>query len=219
MTAIVKLGPAAYDTPSVNEVVDCLRDGGIIIYPTETFYGIGGLFSNEHTLNRLFKIKQRDVNKPVLILIPDISFIKTISPIIPPELEMLAHHFWPGPLTLLIQALPHLCPLITGPAHTVGVRISSNPVVRHLLSLLQDGITSTSANCAGGISPTCIEEIPDELLHAVDMAIDGGKTPGGSPSTILDISKTPYTINREGAVSSKQITEVLRTVVLHRKMM
>jgi L-threonylcarbamoyladenylate synthase len=218
MTAIVKLCPAAYDDSSVNEVVDCLRDGGIIIYPTETFYGIGGLFSNEHTLNRLFKIKQRDVNKPVLILIPDISFIKKISPVISPELEMLARHFWPGPLTLLMQASPHLCPLITGPKHTVGVRISSNPLVQCLLRLLQDGITSTSANCAGGISPTSLEEIPDELLHAVDMVIDGGKTPGRSPSTILDISKTPFTINREGAVSSKQIREVLKTLGLHRKM-
>ncbi len=211
MTTFVTFRHNAVDASAVNDVVCCLRDGGIIIYPTETFYGCGGIYTNESALTRLFQIKQRDVNKPVLILIPHVSFITRMSPGIPPELEMLTKPFWPGPLTLLLPALPHLSPFITGPRRTVGIRISSHPFVQCLLAALQDGITSTSANCAGGISPTRIEEIPDELLHAADMVIDGGETPGGSPSTIFDISKRPYRIIREGAVRAKQIVAALHT--------
>ena len=209
MPTTITINPDTPDELSVREIVRCLRNGGIIIYPTETFYGIGALFSNESTLKRLFAIKQRDPGKPVLLLIPDVSFIKNISSIISPALETLSRNFWPGPLTLLIEALPHLSPLVTGHNRTVGIRISSNPVVQQILALLQDGITSTSANISGDVSPACIEEIPDTLLNAVDIVIDGGKTPGGSPSTVFDISSAPFKTVREGAISSNQIMKVL----------
>ena len=209
MPTTVTLNPDFPDEFSVREIVRCLRAGGIIIYPTETFYGIGALFTIENTLKRLFSIKQRDAGKPVLLLIPDVAFIKNISSAVPPALEKLAEIFWPGPLTLLIEAVPHLSPLITCHNRTVGIRVSSNPIVQALLALLQDGITSTSANISGDVSPSSIEEIPTALLNAVDIVIDGGKTPGGSPSTVFDIASTPYKTVREGAISTRQIMKVL----------
>ena len=87
--------------------------------------------------------------------------------------------------------------------------MSSNPIVQALLALLQDGITSTSANISGDVSPSSIEEIPTALLNTVDIVIDGGKTPGGSPSTVFDIASTPYKTVREGAISTRQIMKVL----------
>ena len=126
MPTTVTINPDLPDEFSVREIVRCLRAGGIIIYPTETFYGIGALFTRESTLKRLFAIKQRDAGKPVLLLIPDVTFIRNISSVVPPALETLAEYFWPGPLTLLIEALPHLSPLITGHNRTVGIRISSS---------------------------------------------------------------------------------------------
>lgn len=209
MPTTVTINPDVPDEYSVREVISCLRAGGIIIYPTETFYGIGALFTRESALKRLFSIKQRDPGKPVLLLIPDVAFIKNISSVVSPVLETLAGYFWPGPLTLLTKALPHLSPLVTGHNRTVGIRISSNTIVQHMLALLQDGITSTSANISGEVSPACIEEIPDVLLSAVDVVVDGGRTPGGSPSTIFDISSTPYKTVREGAISTKQIMNAL----------
>jgi L-threonylcarbamoyladenylate synthase len=209
MPTTVTLNPDFPAEFSVREIVRCLRAGGIIIYPTETFYGIGALFTIENTLKRLFSIKQRDAGKPVLLLIPDVAFIKNISSAVPPALEKLAEIFWPGPLTLLIEAVPHLSPLVTGHNRTVGIRISSNPVVQHILALLRDGITSTSANISGDVSPSSIEEIPTALLNTVDIVIDGGKTPGGSPSTVFDIASTPYKTVREGAISTRQIMKVL----------
>jgi len=209
MPTTLTLNPDFPDEFSVREIVRCLRAGGIIIYPTETFYGIGALFTIENTLKRLFSIKQRDAGKPVLLLIPDVAFIKNISSAVPPVLEKLAEIFWPGPLTLLIEAVPHLSPLITGHNRTVGIRVSSNPIVQALVALLQDGITSTSANISGDVSPSSIEEIPTALLNTVDIVIDGGKTPGGSPSTVFDIASTPYKTVREGAISTRQIMKVL----------
>jgi len=209
MPTTVTLNPDFPDEFSVREIVRCLRAGGIIIYPTETFYGIGALFTIENTLKRLFSIKQRDAGKPVLLLIPDVAFIKNISSAVPPVLEKLAEIFWPGPLTLLVAAQPHLSSLVTGQNRTVGIRVSSNPIVQALLALLQDGITSTSANISGDVSPSSIEEIPTALLNTVDIVIDGGKTPGGSPSTVFDIASTPYKTVREGAISTRQIMKVL----------
>jgi L-threonylcarbamoyladenylate synthase len=209
MPTTVTLNPDFPDEYSVREIVRCLRAGGIIIYPTETFYGIGALFTIENTLKRLFSIKQRDAGKPVLLLIPDVAFIKNISSAVSPVLEKLAGIFWPGPLTLLVAAQPHLSSLVTGQNRTVGIRVSSNPIVQALLALLQDGITSTSANISGDLSPSSIEEIPNALLNTVDIVIDGGKTPGGSPSTVFDIASTPYKTVREGAISTRQIMKVL----------
>ena len=208
MPTTVTLNPDIPDEYSVREIVRCLRAGGIIIYPTETFYGIGALFTIENTLKRLFSIKQRDAGKPVLLLIPDVAFIKNISSAVPPVLEKLAGIFWPGPLTLLVAAQPHLSLLVTGQNRTVGIRVSSNPIVQALLALLQDGITSTSANISGDVSPSSIDEIPTALLNTVDIVIDGGKTPGGSPSTVFDIASTPYKTVREGAISTRQIMKV-----------
>jgi len=212
MPTTVTINPDLPDEFSVREIVRCLRTGGIIIYPTETFYGIGALFTRESTLKRLFAIKQRDAGKPVLLLIPDVAFIRNISSVVPPALETLAGYFWPGPLTLLIEAQPHLSPLITGHNRTVGIRVSSNPIVHRILAPLQDGITSTSANISGDASPASIEEIPDALLNAVDVVIDGGNTPGGSPSTVFDISSTPYKTVREGAISTRKIMKVLEDI-------
>jgi L-threonylcarbamoyladenylate synthase len=209
MPTTVTLNPDFPDEFSVREIVRCLRAGGIIIYPTETFYGIGALFTIENTLKRLFSIKQRDAGKPLLLLIPDVAFIKNISSAVPPVLEKLAGIFWPGPLTLLVAAQPHLSSLVTGQNRTVGIRVSSNPIVQALLALLQDGITSTSANISGDVSPSSIDEIPTALLNTVDIVIDGGKTPGGSPSTVFDIASTPYKTVREGAISTRQIMKVL----------
>ena len=209
MPTTVTIDPASPDRFRLQEIVRCLRAGGIIIYPTETFYGIGALFTSESTLKRLFAIKQRDAEKPVLLLIPDISFLKNISSAVPPACKILAEHFWPGPLTLLVAAQPHLSSLVTGQNRTVGIRVSSNPIVQALLALLQDGITSTSANISGDISPASIEEIPEALLNAVDIIIDGGKTTGHRPSTVFDISSTPYKTVREGSISTGEIMKAL----------
>jgi len=200
MATILSINPDEPDTALLQQAVQCLRDGGIVLYPTETFYGLGVHYANDSALSRLFHIKGRDAAKPVLLLIPDTAWIHRLAAAVPEAALILAGHFWPGPLTLVLRAAPHISRFITGDGKTVGMRISSNPVAHRLLTLFGDCITSTSANRAGERSPSAIQHIPRQLLNAIDLVIDAGETPGGSPSTVLDLSIMPFNIVREGAV-------------------
>ena len=209
MATILSINPDEPDPSLLQQAVQCLRDGGIVLYPTETFYGLGVHYANDSALRRLFHIKERDAAKPVLLLIPDNTWIHRLAAAVPEAALTLAGHFWPGPLTLVLKASPQLPAFISGDNKTVGMRISSNPVAHRLLTLFEDCITSTSANRAGERSPSSIQHIPQQLLNAIDMVIDAGETPGGSPSTVLDISVLPFNIVREGAVPESAIRDCL----------
>ena len=200
MATILSINPDEPDTSLLQQAVQCLRDGGIVLYPTETFYGLGVHYANDSALRRLFHIKERDAAKPLLLLIPDTAWIHRLAAAVPEAALTLANHFWPGPLTLVLRAAPHISRFITGDNKTVGMRITSNPVAHRLLTLFGDCITSTSANRSGERSPASIKQIPQQLLDAIDLVIDAGETPGGSSSTVFDISIMPFTIVREGAV-------------------
>ncbi|MCX5901993.1 MAG: L-threonylcarbamoyladenylate synthase [Proteobacteria bacterium] len=215
MATILSINPDEPDISLLQQAVQCLRDGGIVLYPTETFYGLGVHYAHESALRRLFRIKERDAAKPVLLLIPDSSWIHKLSFAVPEAALTLASHFWPGPLTLVLRASPQLPAFISGDDKTVGMRISSNPVAHRLLTLFGDCITSTSANRAGERSSSSIQHIPRQLLNAIDLVIDAGETPGGSPSTVLDISVTPFNIVREGAVPGAAIRECLAPSVFN----
>jgi L-threonylcarbamoyladenylate synthase len=209
MPTILSVNPEEPEPSLLRQAVQCLLDGGVILYPTETFYGLGADYANESALKKLFFIKERDAAKPVLLLIQDSSWLHRLAASVPAAVATLAGHFWPGPLTLIVPASPQLSTFITGVGPTVGIRISSNPVARQLLALFKTCITSTSANLSGDSSPTSIKQIPLKLLNAVDLVIDAGETPGGKPSTVLDVSSVPFHLVREGAVPFADIKACL----------
>lgn len=211
MPMILSVNPREPEPDLLQQAVQCLRDGGIILYPTETFYGLGVHYAHDPALRRLFHIKERDAAKPVLLLIPDRSWMDRLATSVPEAAATLTANFWPGPLTLILKASPLLSPFITGDGPTVGMRISSNPVARRLLSLCNTCITSTSANVSGEPSPSSVEHIPRQLLDIVDLVIDAGKTPGGRPSTVLDVSAVPFHLVRDGAVPFADITACLKS--------
>lgn len=192
--------PQCPDEAALREAAHIIKNGGIAVYPTETFYGLGVLFNNEQALERLFSAKGRREAKPVLLLIENSRALNVLTPEIVPAARALAERWWPGPLTLLFKALPHLSPYLTGGEGKIGCRISGDPVARRLVELAGAPITSTSANLAGGPSAACIADIPGELLDRVDIILDAGATPGGRASTVLDVSALPFTVAREGAL-------------------
>ncbi len=151
-------------------------------------------------LNGSLPPKGRRETKPVLLLIENSRALGELATEMMPEALALAERWWPGPLTLLFKALPHLSPYLTGDEGKIGCRISADPVARRLVELAGAPITSTSANLAGGPSAACIADIPGELLDRVDVIIDAGTTPGGRASTVLDVSALPFTVVREGAL-------------------
>ena len=209
MTQFFRLNSRSPDDSILIKVAKLIKSGNIVIYPTETFYGIGALYSDEQAIERIFAIKDRDKTKPVLLIIHDFPPLHMLSSSVSKQSFSIAQRFWPGPLTLLFAASQKLSRLLTADSGKVGFRISSNPVAKRLLYFLKEPITSTSANLSGGKSPKRIDEIPESLLNSVDIVLDAGETPGGTPSTIMDVSEHPFRVVREGAIPSLKIFNYL----------
>lgn len=206
MPRIIKVDSESPDNYKINEAVKLLSNGKLIIYPTETFYALGACFYDETALRRIYLIKNRDKSNPILLLIENLSILYDLSNDISVQALSLAEKFWPGPLTLVFNASKKISPYLTGNTGKIGCRISSNPVAQSLVQALNYPITSTSANITGGKSPVCINDIPDLLLNSVDVILDAGYTPGGKPSTVVDVSKSPFIVLREGAIPAEEIT-------------
>lgn len=188
------------DPEGIKKACAIILNGGVIAFPTETFYGLAADAFNEQALRRIYEIKGREEGKPLLLLLAEKSWVVPLVKTIPPLAQKLMDKFWPGPLTLVFEAQSHLSPLITGNTGKVGLRISSNSLTQKLVQALGKPITGTSANLSGKPSLSMAEEVIYDLGNKVDAVLDGGKTAGGLGSTVLDISGSSPLIIREGAI-------------------
>jgi L-threonylcarbamoyladenylate synthase len=184
-----------------------ILSGGIVAFPTESFYGLAVNASDENAIGRLFKIKKRMDNMPVLVLIPSLEYLKGYVADVPEIALRLIGRFWPGGLTLLFKAGSAISPLLTADTRKIGIRISSHPLAAALARAVDSPITGTSANISG--KPGCVtaKEVYSSLGRGVDLILDGGETKGGKGSTILDVTVDPPEIIREGMISRKQMQE------------
>ncbi len=199
------IDPQRPDEAALREAARIIAEGGIAVYPTETVYGLGAVHTSTKALERLFQMKGRKETNPVLLLIESAGHLEHLARTIDAGALALADRWWPGPLTLVFKAQASLSPYLTGREKKVACRVTSNAVAQRLVELVGSPITSTSANLAGGPSASLVTGIPAELLEKVDVILDAGPTPGGLPSTLLDVSTRPFTIVREGAVPSAQL--------------
>ena len=177
-----------------------LSQGGIVALPTETCYGLAVAADNEKALARLFQIKKRPSHKPVLLLIHDISLLKSLVSAIPEAYISLIEKYWPGPLTLIFPARPELSVYLTGGTRTVGIRISSHPQAMALGRLIGKAITATSANLSGQTPGQCPSDVMDSFGENIDYVIDGGRTPAGLCSTIISLHNDELCLLRSGAI-------------------
>jgi len=189
----------------IAQVSRVIVQGGVAAFPTETFYGLGADAQNEEALQKVFRIKGREENKALLLLIGAREWLSAWVRRLDPVAERLIESFWPGPLTLVFEALPHVSNLLTGGTGTIGVRISPHPVARALVQAVGRPITATSANLSGRPSVSLALEVLDSLGDKVDAILDGGRTPGGLGSTVLDVSSSTPRIIRQGAVSEADL--------------
>lgn len=192
-------------------VVDHLRDGGLLAYPTETVYGLGCLVRSD-AVQRLASLKGRDADKPMLLLVPDAGFVDRLA--WTPEARELASVFWPGALTLVLgDPDGRYPPGVRSPERTVAVRVSSSPFVVRLLQVLGEAITSTSANPSGGPPATdgssLREAVADLDAGAELMVLDAGPLPPSPPSTIVDCTRSPPRVLRSGATPPERLRCVL----------
>jgi L-threonylcarbamoyladenylate synthase len=180
--------------------VEVLRAGGLVAFPTETFYGLGADALDPDAVARVFRAKGRPPDKPLLLLVDSLAMAAAVALEIPPRARELIARHWPGPLTLVLRARPHLPSALSAGTGTIGVRIPGHVVARALVSAAGVPVTAPSANRHGYPSPRTAEDVQRGLGAAVDLLLDGGPTAGGEPSTLVDVTVAPFRVLRAGAV-------------------
>jgi L-threonylcarbamoyladenylate synthase len=186
-----------------------LKSNGIIAVPTETFFGLAVNPFQEGALSRLFALKQRAPEKPVLLLVDGREMLSQVVFKVPEAANRLIDRFWPGPLTIVLPSLPHLPRLITAGTGTIGVRNPRHPLTCRLITEMGYAITGTSANRSGRAPLTRAAEVSREFGDEVDLILDAGDCPGGLPSTIVDVSSFPPRLVRPGAISLIELTKIV----------
>jgi len=204
-TKIIKIDPAQPDQ-AYSQCRDVVAKGGIIAYPTDTFYGLGADPGNPAAVRRLFEIKGRRTDQPILLLLSDAGEVNNWAAGVTPQASVLMNRFWPGPLTLVFKAKAGVLPELTAGTGTIGLRVPGNGFTLDLLRSLGRVLTGTSANLSGRPSLRTAREAAEALGPLVDLVLDGGETTGGKPSTVVDVSADAPRVLREGAVPSRDIT-------------
>lgn len=196
---IIKID-SANPEPAFSRCRDVISRGGVIVFPTDTFYGLGVDPKNPDAVKRLFQIKGREARQPILLLIHGKDEVSDWAENVNEQAERLMQMYWPGPLTLVFKANRQVLPILSAGTGTIGLRVPGNAVTRKLLELVNSALTGTSANISGGASPRAVGELDTGLRDRVDLILDGGPTPGGKPSTVLDVSTGHVRVIRAGAV-------------------
>lgn len=189
----------------ITQATQCIKQGGLIAYPTETVYGLGVDPFNQQALQNLFAAKGRDAQKAIIVLIRgkvDLPFLITD---IPPIANTLINTFWPGPLTLIFNANPKLPKELLGGRNTIALRHSSAPIAQSLVETLGGPLTSTSANISGQPPAQTAQEVKSQLGKHLDLIMDGGPSPHANPSTVLNLATEKPTILREGLISEQEL--------------
>lgn len=194
---------------NVTAAAESILRGGVVVFPTETFYALGAHFMCRSALARIYQIKARSPGAPLLCLIDGPERLADLVARIPTEVEGLMGKFWPGPLTLVLPAKQGLPEMLTGHGKGVAVRWSSHALAQALVKEVRAPVVGTSANLSGEAPAASLEEIPELILKRVNGVLDGGKLSGGLPSTVLDCTVKPFKILRPGAVSRQELLGVV----------
>ncbi|MEV6956064.1 L-threonylcarbamoyladenylate synthase [Streptomyces sp. NPDC051183] len=193
----------------IERAAGVLRAGGLVALPTETVYGLGANAEDPVAVARIFQVKGRPPSHPLIVHIAAADQLDDWVEEVPATARLLAEHFWPGPLTLVLRR-GHRVPLeATGGLETVAVRVPDHPVALALLSAFGGGVTAPSANRFGSVSPTTADHVREELGDAVDFVLDGGSCQVGVESTIVDVTGETLSILRPGGVTREDLEAVL----------
>ena len=193
----------------MNIAVQTLANGGLVAILTETVYGLGAAINNEVAIAKIFVVKGRPQNHPLIVHLADIDQLHQVAHDIHPDAIKLAHACWPGPLTLLLHRNENVSTSITGGRDTVAVRIPDNAFTRQLILDLGSPIAAPSANRFGKVSPTTAQHVCDDLQNDVDLIVDDGASSIGVESTIIDFSVSPPQLLRPGGIPIEDIEQIL----------
>ncbi|MCD6460521.1 threonylcarbamoyl-AMP synthase [bacterium] len=174
-----------------------LNNGGLVVFPTETVYGIAVKYGDKSVENKLYKVKNRNIDKPFTIHISDISFIKKLDCFVPDEAYKLMKKYWPGPLTLVLP--------LKSKQGKQGFRVPAHPAALALIDAAGGGVIASSANISVRKSPVTVEQAYEQLADKIDIYLDSGKTGYGKDSTVVDFSGDKPVVLREGVLKNSDI--------------
>lgn len=190
-------------TGAIEQALDVLQAGGTVAFPTDTVYGLAASLSSAETIEQLFQVKQRPEDRAIAVLLGNTGHLAEVTLDPGGAALRLAERFWPGPLTLVVPKHPQI-PAMISPRPTIGVRIPDHPVALALLTA-SGPLAVTSANLSGQENCRSAGEVVEQLQGRIDLILDGGVTPGGLPSTVVDMTGDTLKILREGPISFSEL--------------
>jgi L-threonylcarbamoyladenylate synthase len=193
----------------IEEAVEVLRAGDLVVFPTETVYGLGANASDPAAVRKIFQVKGRPADHPVIVHLDNPRYLHRWVSNMPAAAEKLAARFWPGPLTLILPKAEKVNDIVTGGQDSIGIRVPSHPIAQQLLTAFGGGIAAPSANRFGRLSPTKPEHVRDELGAAIQVILDGGESPIGLESTIVSCLGNEARLLRPGFITRSQLEQVV----------
>ncbi len=201
---VIRVDPVVPTRATLRAAADTLRAGGVVALPTETFYGLAAAALDAGSVKRIFELKGRPESKPLLVLVDSVSMAQTVAHVNSTARDLMMR-YWPGALTLVLPALASVPSIVTAGTGTLGVRLSPQPIARGVVELLGEPVTAPSANPNGLGPPTTAAGVLAYFPDGIDLVLDGDSTPGGQPSTVLDLTVDPPRMLRQGAVLVRDV--------------
>lgn len=208
-TQVLSIHPEHPEAEIVHQAVEVIRRGGLVAFPTETVYGIGANALDAEAAQGIFNAKGRPAKNPLIVHLPNAEAAKQVALTWPEEAARLAERFWPGPMTLVLPKKACVPATVTGGGPTVAVRVPAHPVAQALLNAVDLPIAAPSANRSSRLSPTEAKHVLRDLEGRIHMLLDGGPTPKGIESTVIDLSVSTPRLLRPGMISVDAIEKVL----------
>jgi L-threonylcarbamoyladenylate synthase len=205
-----KVDPEHPDSDVIRKAANIIRGGGVVVFPTHSLYGMAANAFDKTAVDQIFRIKKRPSRKPLLLLIKNRDDILQLARCIPPPAQSLMDQFWPGKLTIIVDAVDELPKRLTAGTGRIGIRLTAHPVARSLIAATGTPITGTSANLSGKPGCSQISRLHSAIARKVDMILDAGPLKAGGGSTVVEVSDEEVLMLREGPISSEELKTTLR---------
>ena len=206
---ILSVDPESPDQDAIGKAAALIKKGGLVVFPTSTFYGLGVRAFDTDGVERIYQVKERNPQKPLLILIGCLADLPRLVQSVPATATRLMEVFWPGHITLVFQAAAMLPPNLTGHTGKIGIRVAGHPVASALVKAVGSPITGTSANLSGKGGCSAVSDLHHKIMDQVDLVLDAGRLGGRKGSTVVDVTVAPPKIIREGVISNEKISPLL----------
>ncbi len=208
----LRVNPRSPEPEAVARAREVIRTGGVVCFPTRCLYGLGVDALDTAAVERVYEIKQRPADMPLLVLIGRSAQLAELAERVPPMAQLLMDRFWPGRLTLVLEARSIIPVRLTAGTGKIGIRLAAHPVARALVEALDRPITGTSANLSGASGCRQIADLDARISRQVDLILDGGPLKGGVGSTVVDVVGENPVVIREGEISRPEILAAIKSI-------